>query len=271
MSLAFPAAKERFAVHPRPGDVYAALDGGSRPADLEAVTQALDKLVECGNLPDPAKTYVALSVLMARFTDLADNARAFMGSLQRTIDLHDIEVEAFLAYKDRERSRDAPCGIARRPEAFGPGRKPQRTFTARSHSFGPARGLVVRCGLVDPARWSAPAAGTVRFATVAAPPVSASSSVSTSPWPRPPRPPDSGPGPVPVTGRVPPGKRRHFAVAEVGFGAWDTGARAVGGTDEKGFTVVPADARARPGVRHRWTLPEAGGGSGSGLRPSAIG
>lgn len=51
--------------------------------------------------PDPAKTYVALSVLTARFTDLADNARAFMGSLQRTIDLHDVEVETFLAYKDR--------------------------------------------------------------------------------------------------------------------------------------------------------------------------
>ncbi|EST37404.1 hypothetical protein N566_13225, partial [Streptomycetaceae bacterium MP113-05] len=51
--------------------------------------------------PDPAKAHVALSVLTARFTDLADNARAFMGSLQRTIDLHDVEVEAFLAYKDR--------------------------------------------------------------------------------------------------------------------------------------------------------------------------
>lgn len=48
------------------------------------------------------------------------------------------------------------------------------------------------------------------------------------------RPPDGGLGPVPVTGRVPPGKRRHFAVAEVGFGAWGTGARAVGGTHEKG-------------------------------------
>ncbi|EST30748.1 TIGR02677 family protein [Streptomyces niveus] len=51
--------------------------------------------------PDPAKAHLALSVLTARFTDLADNARAFMGSLQRTIDLHDIEVEAFLTYKDR--------------------------------------------------------------------------------------------------------------------------------------------------------------------------
>ncbi|MFE1286842.1 TIGR02677 family protein [Streptomyces sp. NPDC058751] len=169
---AFLTAKERFAVHLRPEDVHAALDAGSRPADLDAVAQALDRLVNWGNLradpdharvtavedfyrrrfvyqltrageaaeaalgtydealgrrgelqavalrdivtqlrallviaqedePDPAKAHIALSVLTARFTDLADNARAFMGSLQRTIDLHDIEVEAFLAYKDR--------------------------------------------------------------------------------------------------------------------------------------------------------------------------
>ncbi|WP_327400735.1 TIGR02677 family protein [Streptomyces sp. NBC_01288] len=169
---AFLVAKERFAVHLRPEDVYAVLDAGSRPADVEAVVKALDSLVNWGNLradpdtarvtavedfyrkrfiyqltrageaaeaalgtydevlgrrgelqavalhdivtqlrallviasedePDPAKAYLALAVLTARFTDLADNARAFMGSLQRTIDLHDIEVEAFLAYKDR--------------------------------------------------------------------------------------------------------------------------------------------------------------------------
>ncbi|MCI0386112.1 TIGR02677 family protein, partial [Streptomyces sp. CNQ085] len=51
--------------------------------------------------PDRAKAYLTLSTLTARFADLAENARAFMGSLQRTIDLHDVEVEAFLAYKDR--------------------------------------------------------------------------------------------------------------------------------------------------------------------------
>jgi len=51
--------------------------------------------------PDPALVHRALRDLAARFTELADNARAFMGSLQRTIDLHDAEVEAFLAYKDR--------------------------------------------------------------------------------------------------------------------------------------------------------------------------
>ncbi|MDX3356392.1 TIGR02677 family protein [Streptomyces sp. ME01-24h] len=51
--------------------------------------------------PDPAKTHLALDGLASRFVALADNARAFMGSLQRTIDLHDVSEEAFLAYKDQ--------------------------------------------------------------------------------------------------------------------------------------------------------------------------
>ncbi|MGP4091969.1 TIGR02677 family protein [Streptomyces sp. KR55] len=51
--------------------------------------------------PDAAKAHLALSALTGRFGALAENARAFMGSLQRTIDLHDVEVDVFLAYKDR--------------------------------------------------------------------------------------------------------------------------------------------------------------------------
>ncbi|MCC3772723.1 TIGR02677 family protein, partial [Streptomyces sp. UNOC14_S4] len=51
--------------------------------------------------PDPAKAHLALDALTSRFAALAENARAFMGSLQRTIDLHDVEEEVFLAYKDR--------------------------------------------------------------------------------------------------------------------------------------------------------------------------
>ncbi|MFD9599676.1 TIGR02677 family protein [Streptomyces sp. NPDC059970] len=169
---AFLAAKERFAVHLRPEDVYAALPSEHRPPEAETVVKALDKLVEWGNLradpdtarvtavedfyrkrfiyqltasgeaaetalaaydeslgrpgalqavalrdiitqlrallvlaaddaPDPAKTHLALFTLTSRFAALADNARAFMGSLQRTIDLHDVEVETFLAYKDQ--------------------------------------------------------------------------------------------------------------------------------------------------------------------------
>jgi uncharacterized protein (TIGR02677 family) len=51
--------------------------------------------------PEPAKVYLLLRGLVGRFTDLAGNAQAFMGSLQRTIDLHDADVDAFRAYKDR--------------------------------------------------------------------------------------------------------------------------------------------------------------------------
>ncbi len=170
----FLAAKERFAVHLRPDEAYAALPPRARPADVKAVTRALDALssAEWGNLradpdtarvtmvedfyrkryiyqltrageaaeealaaydaalgrrgalqavalrdivtqlnallalagqeaPDAAKTYLALDGLTSRFTALAENARAFMGALQSTIDLHGVEVEVFLAYKDR--------------------------------------------------------------------------------------------------------------------------------------------------------------------------
>ncbi|MGW4029350.1 TIGR02677 family protein [Streptomyces sp. NPDC004838] len=168
----FVGAKERFAVHLRPEDVYAALPPDVRPAEPDAVVKALDSLVGWGNLradpdtarvtavedfyrkrfiyqltrageaaeealagydealgrrgalqavalhdivtqlrallvlsaeeePDPAKTHLALDALASRFGALADNARAFMGSLQRTIDLHEAREEVFLGYKDR--------------------------------------------------------------------------------------------------------------------------------------------------------------------------
>lgn len=69
-------------------------------ADIATQLRALLELAGRPD-PDPAVTYLTLRGLVDRFTDLADNARAFMGSLQRTIDLHDADVEAFLAYKDR--------------------------------------------------------------------------------------------------------------------------------------------------------------------------
>ncbi|WP_328771470.1 TIGR02677 family protein [Streptomyces sp. NBC_00286] len=68
----------------------------------DIVTQLRALLVIAGEQePDAAKAHLALSALTGRFGALAENARAFMGSLQRTIDLHDVEVEVFLAYKDR--------------------------------------------------------------------------------------------------------------------------------------------------------------------------
>ena len=51
--------------------------------------------------PDPARVHLALRDLVERFSGLAENARAFMSSLQRTVDLHEAEVEVFLAYKQR--------------------------------------------------------------------------------------------------------------------------------------------------------------------------
>lgn len=50
---------------------------------------------------DSARTHQALRGLRERFAELAENAVAFMGSIQRTIDLHDADVEAFLAYKEQ--------------------------------------------------------------------------------------------------------------------------------------------------------------------------
>jgi uncharacterized protein (TIGR02677 family) len=51
--------------------------------------------------PDPAVVHSLLLELSSRLDSLAANATAFMSSLQRTIDLQDIDEEAFLAYKDR--------------------------------------------------------------------------------------------------------------------------------------------------------------------------
>jgi uncharacterized protein (TIGR02677 family) len=51
--------------------------------------------------PDAGRTGLLLRDLVQRCADLAANAQAFMGSLQRTIDLYELDAEAFRAYKDR--------------------------------------------------------------------------------------------------------------------------------------------------------------------------
>ena len=50
---------------------------------------------------DLGKLQRSLTALTERFNDLAENASAFMGSLQRTIDLTDIDEDVFAAYKNR--------------------------------------------------------------------------------------------------------------------------------------------------------------------------
>ena len=69
-------------------------------ADIATQLRALLELATRPN-PDQAKVHLLLRGLVDRFTDLASNAQAFMGSLQRTIDLHDADADAFRAYKDR--------------------------------------------------------------------------------------------------------------------------------------------------------------------------
>ncbi|OMH23136.1 TIGR02677 family protein [Tersicoccus phoenicis] len=54
-----------------------------------------------GEPVDAALVHQTLRSLRERFAELAENAVAFMGSMQRTIDLHDADVQAFLAYKEQ--------------------------------------------------------------------------------------------------------------------------------------------------------------------------
>jgi uncharacterized protein (TIGR02677 family) len=51
--------------------------------------------------PDPAVAHGLLRELAVLFDGMAANASAFMSSLQRTIDLQDVDEDAFIAYKDR--------------------------------------------------------------------------------------------------------------------------------------------------------------------------
>jgi uncharacterized protein (TIGR02677 family) len=69
-------------------------------ADIATQLRVLHELA-AGPDPDPARVHLSLRALVDRFTDLAANAQAFMGSLQRSIDLHDADADAFRAYKDR--------------------------------------------------------------------------------------------------------------------------------------------------------------------------
>jgi hypothetical protein len=102
----FVAAKRRFVVHLRTEDLQEAL-ARAEPnghVSMDALADALGQLVEWGNLradPDTSRVTTVEDFHRARFLYQLTNAQAFMGSLRRTIELHDADVEAFLAYKDR--------------------------------------------------------------------------------------------------------------------------------------------------------------------------
>jgi uncharacterized protein (TIGR02677 family) len=93
------AAEEALAVY----DEALGRRGALQAVALADIATQLRALLELAADPDrdAAKVHLALRALVDRFTDLAANAQAFMGSLQRSIDLHDADAEAFRAYKDR--------------------------------------------------------------------------------------------------------------------------------------------------------------------------
>lgn len=81
--------------------------GALQSVALEDIVVLLSNLREtvaahlAGQAVDAALVHQTLRSLRERFAELAENAVAFMGSIQRTIDLHDADVQAFLAYKEQ--------------------------------------------------------------------------------------------------------------------------------------------------------------------------
>ncbi|MBI3465679.1 MAG: TIGR02677 family protein [Planctomycetes bacterium] len=127
----FTEAKARFALHLRPADVLSGLADAQhlyqltaageaaeraldfffeqlkRPGELQ--TTALDDirslLGELGHLAagdelDEAKVHRTLKELTSRFDELTSRAHTFIGSLLRTVDLHGLQFDSFLAYKE---------------------------------------------------------------------------------------------------------------------------------------------------------------------------
>lgn len=77
--------------------------GALQAVALEDIAVGLRAIRELTQDPEPdvGRTGLLLRDLVRRCADLAENAQAFMGSLQRTIDLYELDAEAFRAYKDR--------------------------------------------------------------------------------------------------------------------------------------------------------------------------
>jgi uncharacterized protein (TIGR02677 family) len=77
--------------------------GALQAVALEDIATGLRALHELTHEtePDVGRTGLLLRDLVGRCADLAENAQAFMGSLQRTIDLYELDTDAFRAYKDR--------------------------------------------------------------------------------------------------------------------------------------------------------------------------
>jgi uncharacterized protein (TIGR02677 family) len=69
-------------------------------ADIRALLKELITIAQASPL-DESRLYLTLQQLCSRLEELTSRAQVFLRSLQRTIDLQGISVEAFLAYKER--------------------------------------------------------------------------------------------------------------------------------------------------------------------------
>lgn len=67
--------------------------------DIRSLLRELEPLA-AEEVPDEAKIHRALIQLVSRFEELTSRAHSFIGSLQRTIDLHSFPFDAFLNYKE---------------------------------------------------------------------------------------------------------------------------------------------------------------------------
>lgn len=78
-------------------------EGELQTAALTDIRALLEELIQlCESEPlDAGKAHRTLRALVERFTELTQRAQAFIGGLQRTIDLQGITVDDFLAYKER--------------------------------------------------------------------------------------------------------------------------------------------------------------------------
>ena len=77
--------------------------GELQAAALDDVRRYLVELMRLSDQDplDPSQVFNVLTALQDRFNGLVEQARTFMGGIQRAVDLHDAEAQALLAYKDR--------------------------------------------------------------------------------------------------------------------------------------------------------------------------
>lgn len=86
--------------------ITAYIEGVERTAELQSaalddILALLQELPGPGAAADPARVHLLLSTIVERFNGLVEHARLFMAGLQRSIDLHKIEADSLLGYKER--------------------------------------------------------------------------------------------------------------------------------------------------------------------------